>query len=721
MDCEATLENSFLGDRTGKVCLSIFDDENNMIAERSVLAACKGYSTTVASLRIPVEKPMLWDVKTPKLYTVQATLSDGDCLDTDKARIGFRTFTADPNKGFFLNGKPIKLKGVCNHQDHAGVGIAVPDAIQFERIKKLKEMGCNAYRCAHHLHAREVLDACDELGLLVMDENRKFESDTEHLLHYETMVRRDRNHPSVVMYSLFNEETLQGAPEGRKMFQRIKHRLLELDDTRFYTGAMNGGYRETAGTASAMDVIGLNYKISERAKQVHEIFPDQVVYGSENNSEVTTRGCYHSDREKHILNCYDEEVVPWGQSIRETWDFVRSNEWFGGIFVWTGFDYLGEPTPFTWPSVGSQFGLIDRCGFPKDGFYQCKACFDEEPMVWITPHWNWKKDQPVRVMVASNCDETELLLNDCSLGRKTSDCCSPAEWIVPFQAGTLCAIGYKNGVAVASMEQRTAGVAAEICLEPSRDVILNNGNDAICVNVSVVDADGIALETDERKIKFEILGDGVLLGVGNGDPNSHENDHVPERHLYAGHAQMIVGLQPGGSALSIRASADGVPDKVIEIKVQEVEPLTTLATSGKRFLQNMAVSAITYSEKPDAYMEIADNDMNSFEPLKPTLDGYLPGMKEGWKLIRSKVDLPNLELGKQIACSLDFSDVRGEALEIYVNGTFVGRREKIEGNALFTFEAPSSKTFDFRFLLQAVPGKSSGLKGNVSFGIKDTD
>ena len=717
VDGEITVENSFLDARSGKVELSIFDSENTLVANAGTTVTCEGYSKNTVGICVDVVNPRLWNVEKPNLYRVCVTLTDGKNTDCEQVRIGFRTFTADPDKGFFLNGKSIKLKGVCNHQDHAGVGIAVPDAIQRERLLRLKEMGCNAYRCAHHLHAREILDFCDELGLLVMDENRKFESDTEHMAHYECMVRRDRNHPSVVMYSLFNEETLQGAPEGRNMFQRIRQRLLRMDDTRIYTGAMNGGYRELNGTASVMDAIGLNYKIGERAQTVHSIFPDQVVYGSENNSEVTTRGCYVTDRQKHVLNCYDEEIVPWGQSIRETWDFVRSNEWFGGIFVWTGFDYLGEPTPFEWPSVSSQFGLMDRCGFPKDGFYQCKACFDDAPMVWITPHWNWSNGDRVRVMVATNCSQVELFLNGKSLGKKDSDCCALPEWLVDFEEGTLRAVGYRDGNVVAETEQRTGKKASKILLEPSRWEIADDGVDAISVNVSIVDENGIVLETDDRKIAFEIVGDGVLLGVGNGDPNCHEGEHDSSRSLYAGHAQMIVGSVLGGQLLKIRATADGLPTEEISIGVRHVEAPVTLSPSSQRFLHHMTVSATTYLEKPDATMEIADNDMNSFEPLNPTLDAYVPGHREGWKLVRTKVEMPNLRDAEVVRCTLNFSDVRGDLVEIYANGMFVGKREKCEGAESFIFDIPYAQMCELRFLILAVPGKVSGLRINASIQV----
>ena len=454
-------------------------------------------------------------------------------------------------------------------------------------------------------------------------------------------------------------------------------------------------------------------QVRQRAKEVHELFPKPPVYGSENDSVTSTRGCYQTDRENHLLNCYDEEVVPWGQSIWDTWDFVRSTEWFGGIFIWTGHDYLGEPTPFEWPSVGSQFGLLDRCGFPKDGYYQCKACFDDTPMVWITPHWNWKEGETVRVMVTSNCEETELFLNGKSLGKKPSDCCSPAEWNVPFAAGILSAVGYRNGVAVAKAERKTAGNAARILLEPTRSELSNDGADAIAINLSVTDENGTVLETDNRIISLEIIGDGVLLGVGNGDPNSHEDDHIPERHLFAGRAQMIVGSVVGGKELTICAKAEGLPEAKLSIPIRQVPLPETVAPCRKRFLRNLKVSAQTYSEKPDACMEIADNDMNSFEPLALSPNAFLPEFESGWKLLRTKLEVPDLQTDGTVRCAVHFATVCAGKMEVYANGIRIFEKEKQNGPATVAFDAVANSICDLRILLSAFPGKSSGIRGTV--------
>ena len=239
-------------------------------------------------------------------------------MDEDKTPFGFRTVSIDSEQGFFLNGRHIFLKGTCNHQDHAGVGVAVPDSVQEYRIKRLKDMGCNAYRCSHNMPAKEVLDACDKFGMIVIDENRRFESSDEVIGQVRTLVKRDRNHPCVIFYSLFNEEPLQNAPEGKRIFKRLRSEVEKLDNTRFIMGAINGVSEAEDGTALEMDVTGINYAITT-IEDFHKKYPKQPIIGAENNSTLSTRGCYATDMEKQVLACYDEERGRWGQTAKETW------------------------------------------------------------------------------------------------------------------------------------------------------------------------------------------------------------------------------------------------------------------------------------------------------------------------------------------------------------------------------------------------------------------
>lgn len=721
IDCEATVENSAYTEGTYKLRTGIYDGDELIVSGESEEAICPPDQKSVVSHTLRIANPKRWDVIEPKLYTAKVSLlHDGEVIDEDSARIGFRTFTVDNEKGFFLNGRPIKLMGTCNHQDHAGVGVAVPDSVQYYRIRRLKEMGTNAYRCSHNMPTKAVLDACDELGMLVMDENRRFESRPEVLAHVEAMVRRDRNHPSVVMYSLFNEEPMQGTKEGGNIFRRMKSLVRRLDDTRLLTGAMNGGQDSPDGAAPYMDVTGINYNVPGGVEQYRRLYPNHPIVGSENNSAVSTRGCYKTDKAAHVLSCYDEEVVPWGQLIKTTWKFTREHDWFGGIFIWTGFDYRGEPTPFDWPSIGSQFGIMDTCGFAKDSFWQNKACFTTFPMLHILPHWNWSEGETVRVMTVTNCEEVELFLNGASLGRRKSDVCDQCIWEVGFVPGKLSAVAYNSGIAVAWAENVTAGAPKRIVIEPDRNYILNDGLDAIPVNFSVVDEKGVTVETADNLLNFELIGDCVLLGVGNGDPNCLESDHEPRRSLFAGHAQAILQSKPGAKKIKLKASGDGLEPAEIELEVREAAQPGFIYSALNRDVTGFTVSAATYDAEPDALMEIADNDMNSLEPVSFNPWNVQPGFRSGWKLLRAVISIPKLQNPDATGeCELTIKELCADSAKLYVGGQPVYSGSPEYGKPLkITFRPASAGKNELRLALKAADGRESGIKYGVSISAK---
>ena len=570
-------------------------------------------------------------------------------------------------------------------------------------------MGTNAYRCAHNLPAKEILDACDEIGLIVMDENRRFESRKEVLEYLDIMVKRDRNHPSILFWSLFNEEPLQNTEEGAKIFRRMKSRVLQLDDSRLLVGAMNGFSMEGAGLE--MDITGINYSINAVDK-LHELHPDRPIIGSENNSAVTTRGCYVSDKEvAQVLNNYDEETVKWGQLVRETWDFTRKRDYFAGIFIWTGFDYRGEPTPFTWPSVSSQFGIMDTCGFAKDSFYFNQACFTTKPMVHILPHWTHKKGDTVRVMAVSNCEEVELFLNGKSLGRKPSDVCETAEWQVEYAPGRISAKAYRKGKCVAKDEQRTAGKPYAIRLMPEATSIMNDGADTAIVNVAVVDKKGTIVPYADNLIRFEIEGDGYIRGVGNGDPNSHEPDNVPYRRAYCGLCQALITSKLGAKTLTVRAVSEGLQEASVVFDVKNVPAPLRPQNVTNYILDGFTMSEVT-EEKPDATAEIADNDMNSFTPIQFVKDVFQSDFRNGWRIYRTRP-----KAIKDGEYRLDFLRARFADGEIYVDGVLVDKIEEPVRGAYVSkpFAVKADTTLDIRILLHVVNERfpAAGISGRV--------
>lgn len=712
VEVETEVENRSYETRSGTVHAALYDGDV-CVAEAKPEGITLPFTTTgTVRQKLAVSRPTRWDVDCPKLYTLRVTVErDGEEVDADETRIGFRTFRVDAERGFFLNDRPLKIKGTCNHQDHAGVGVAVPDSVQYYRIRRLKEMGTNAYRCSHNLPTKAVLDACDELGMIVMDENRRFESRDEVLRYLDIMVKRDRNHPSVIFWSLFNEEPLQNTPEGANIFRHMKSRVLHLDDTRLITGAINGSME---GAGLEMDVTGINYGLAG-IPGFHEKYPHQPIIGSENNSAVTTRGCYRSDREgAQVLSNYDEEAVPWGQTVRETWDFVRKNEYFAGIFIWTGFDYRGEPTPFTWPSVSSQFGILDTCGFPKDAFFYNKACFTEKPMVHLLPHWNWKKGETVRVAAPTNCEEVELFLNGKSLGRKTGDCIATPEWQVTFAPGRLVAKGYRRGKCVAKDEVRTAGKPYAVRLLPDRTTVQNDGEDTVPVNVAVVDRRGVVVPDASHLLTFTVTGDGFVRGVGNGDPNSHEPDTVNYRHAYCGLCQALLTAKTGAKTLALRVEGEGLVPAEMTFDVEEVpRPLYMKSVVGSGGVTAFTVSAVT-AERPDPLIRLSDNDMNSFTPIE-TVGHHQGDFCSGWRVYRA---LTRMRDGSGF--HMIFPNLIADDMEVYLNGKKVYEMHTpFNGQTSFTALdiplrdedlPPVGEMLEFRLLLYIKDAPWAGIR-----------
>lgn len=709
IELETTLQNSAYEDAKAYVSAQLFDGDKLIASGTSKTLTCGYSANTVIKNKFSVGRVIRWDVDNPKLYTLKVNvIKNGETTDSESLRIGFRTFYIDKDKGFFLNDKRVLLKGTCNHQDHAGVGVAVPDSVQYYRVKRLKEMGTNAYRCSHNLPNKEILDACDELGLIVMDENRRFETREEVLRYLDIMVRRDRNHPSVMFYSLFNEEPLQNTDEGARIFRRMYAKVKQLDDTRIIMGAINGN---AEGAGLYMDATGINYAISA-IDTMRKFHPEMCLIGSENNSAVTTRGCYKSDyTDKQVLSNYDEEKVPWGQTIHETWDFVRNREWFAGIFIWTGFDYRGEPSPFKWPSVSSQFGIMDTCGFAKDSFYQNKACFTDKPMLHLLPHWNWQKGEQVRVMAVSNCDEVELFLNGKSLGRKAADVCANPEWLIDFVPGKITAKAYKNGKCVAKAENKTTGKPYAIKICPVSSSIKNDGHDTAILNFCVVDKRGRVVPTADNHLKFEVIGDGIIRGVGNGNPNSHESDVLPERDLFAGWCQALVMSKIGAKNIKVIATAKGLESAEIDLDVVSVPTPNCIFGA-----QNNDVSGVTMSDiswvRPDPLIKLNDDNMNSFMAVGFSEGLYQTDYHEKWRIYRAR---PTVAKGKYV---LSLPNVYTDLIEIYIDGKKVYNCDSaIHGGEIkVNLESYSDSVKEIRILTYVE--KAGGKGGGISEAIR---
>jgi beta-galactosidase len=559
------IETSVL-DKNGKVIVSVKTNTLDL----------SGYEEKTFNQQLNLDNPQLWSIENPNLYKLVSTIySDNKIADKRRTEFGIRTISFDKDKGFFLNGKRVEIKGVCNHQDHAGVGSALPDRIQYYRIERLKEMGVNAYRTSHNPPTNELLEACDRLGMLVLDENRLMGSTPEFTDQFEKLILRDRNHPSVIVWSIGNEEfAIHNTPVGKNIAEALLRIQKRLDPTRLATYAGNNG-NSFEGINEVIPIRGFNYMRIANIDKYRKDHPDQILWGTEEASTLCTRGIYTNDAEKGYVSDNDINRPGWGEIAEKWWKFYDAREWLAGAFVWTGFDYRGEPTPYEWPCINSHFGIMDMCGYPKTNFYYYQAWWSGKDVLKIASHWNWKgkEGSKIDVWVESNCESVELFLNGKSLGSKNMEKNSHLEWDVAYEPGTLEAKGIKNGKTLTDKIE-TTGEAVKIVLTPDRSTINADGQDVSLVTVTAIDAKGREIPTATNLIQFETEGKGIIIGVGNGDPSSHEADKYLtgnyKRSLFSGKCQVIVQSTKESGTIILKAASDGVETGTVTINTSTV-------------------------------------------------------------------------------------------------------------------------------------------------------
>ena len=573
------LANKADGNATCKVISTLVDQAGSEVAShRSDSVSIPGWNQREVTQQLPVTNPKLWSIEQPNLYRLVTTVeTGGSAVDRYETPFGIRTVHFDADQGFYLNGKPVKIQGTCNHQDHAGVGSALPDRLQSYRIERLKEMGSNGYRTSHNPPTPELLDACDRLGMLVLDETRRFASDREGLSQLSRMIRRDRNHPSVVFWSTGNEENLQGSERGAQICASMKRLARRLDPTRLITQAMDNDWGK--GISAVLDVQGFNYKHAREIDDFHAKFPAQPSVGSEVGSTVSTRGIYANDKVKGYVSAYDVNFPEWASTAEGWWSIYDQRAFLSGGFVWTGFDYRGEPTPYGWPCISSHFGIMDTCGFPKDNFYYYQAWWSGKPVLHLFPHWNWagKEGQEIEVWCHTNLESVELFLNGQSLGRQQVKRDSHLAWKVKYAPGTLLARGYQGGQEALTASRETTGAAAKIELLPDRQKIAADGEDISIIEVRVVDHQGRIVPVADNGIVFEVSGAGRLIGVGNGDPSSHEPDKASQRRAFNGLCVAIIQSKKGAGEVKVQATSPGLVSATAVIQCEPTTPQPAVA------------------------------------------------------------------------------------------------------------------------------------------------
>lgn len=560
LQVSSQIVNTAEGEAAFNVRSRIMDARKHCVALMETSGRADALCDASCTMEASLQRAELWSPRRPYLYTaVNELLVDGVVVDQESIAFALRDIQWTDH-GMFLNGEKTRVNGICCHQDHAGVGVAVTKSLVRYRIQKLKEMGCNAYRCAHHCPSRYLLEVCDELGMLVMAENRHFRSSEEVLQQVDALTLLCRNHPSVFLYSLFNEEEWQAQERGRRIAAKLLRRVKKNDDTRAVTAAMNGGVLTKANASDVLDVAGMNYYIGDYMAYA-ERRPGHPVIATENGPLYATRGIYQDDEKAQVYNSYGLTTSWFGQTLQDTIKAVDAAEHVAGLFVWGGFDYRGEPQPFEWPSVYSHWGLMDNCAFEKDTFYMLKSYYDDPSalMVHLLPHWNWQEGETVRVCAMTNCDTVTFYLNDqllenCKVEDKRAEC------QVAYRPGVLRAVAYKDGVQVCD-EVRTAGAPAQLEV---LDAAGETDYDSSILNVRLLDAQGLPVpgRAEDRLVHFAVR-NGQIIGVGNGNPNGVYPEIADEMETFCGRCQAIVRPDADGKVCVV-VWTEGLPEVTIE-------------------------------------------------------------------------------------------------------------------------------------------------------------
>jgi len=557
------IENKYFEDKNVSIKSEVISKDGKTVAVLADEISIDAWENGVCTQTVSLDNVDLWDLENTNMYNLHTVLSvDGRECDAYDTPFGIRDIRFDNNTGFYLNGKRVRIQGLCCHHDHAGVGIATDESLWEYRIAQMKSMGTNGYRSAHHPPTSELLDICDRMGMLVFDETRRMSSNNEDVEALRMMVKRDRNHPCVFLWGIGNEEVFsQDKKETARTTKTMQMEVRKLDGTRPVTSAVvcwNGVERfdNAAGYVDVtkhLDVMGFNY-CRTAWDDYHERMPHQPIIITEAATRNGTRGCYSTDESKGWYYTFDPEnstkcknsnkAVKAPEILEGEWPFFAQRPYLSGIFLWTGMDYRGEPTPLTYPAVYSQFGIFDYCGFPKDNYYYYKSWWSNEKVLHAFPNVNFEQKEETTVYSYSNCEAVELFVNGKSYGRKAMPKDKYVLWEnVKCEKGEMTVKGYNNGMEVMSKTMTGTGTSSAIELTPYKETVMVG--DTAIINIAITDKDGNFVPVADNELTFAVDG-GTFLGTGNGNPGDHSSERVPTRRAFNGLCQLLVKADKTG-------------------------------------------------------------------------------------------------------------------------------------------------------------------------------
>lgn len=655
------------------------------------------------SINMKVQNPSLWDLESCTLYKIEAQIRrKEELLDVNEAKFGFREICFDADRGFLLNGNKVKLRGVCIHQDHARLGVAVPKSIVEYRLSKLKSIGVNAYRCAHNNPDPDVLDLCDKMGILVIDENRKFNFSDQTKKQVQSMCYRDMNHPSVIVWSVGNEEPLQNTKTGKALVRQLKRYVHSIDPLRPVTVALNGGFYDSY-VAGESDIVAVNYRINDY-DSMHEVHKGKCIVATESGASGNGRGIYFSKTlqkgKGHYSTSYDEARSEFGSAYIDAIRQSETHDFIAGTFLWAGIDYRGEEI---WPMTTCSSGMFDNCCFEKDNAYMVKSIWKDEPMVHVMPSWNLKghEGEKIRVVVYTNLKEVEVFVNGCSQGRKGAEKYKAVEYEVTYEPGCIKAVGYgDNGITVVD-EHHTAGDAYELNANIMNNPT-NNGEDDLVVEIDFTDKNGYVLTDASEAIECIVEEGGNLVSLDSGDPKDTSSSLAKIRKMFSGKLQAIIRVNEGSDNVKVTFKCiDNGLTKVINYTPKNVERIPRLSAC-KGYLEIKSFRKWPDTKNEDAInLEYNFHDMNTSEPID--IKNYHGVNSCGYEIFTGTTIVPKVTDGKQIY--LQWKGISGDVkirvfhdTQCWPNPTpevFMDLQERVE----------SDKKIDYLFKLDGFGGK----------------